>query len=68
MIMAYLYRKDRSPYWYIQYQDSNRKKHDKSTGVHFTFLGYSAVISELTGDQGCWGGMTRKSAGTLIYP
>jgi hypothetical protein len=33
MIMAYLYRKDRSPYWYIQYQDSNRKKHDQSTAL-----------------------------------
>lgn len=30
--MAYLYRKNRSPYWYIQYLDSNKKKHDKSTG------------------------------------
>ncbi len=32
MIMAYLYRKNRSPFWYIQYVDSDRKKHDKSTG------------------------------------
>ena len=31
--MAYLYRKNRSPYWYIQYLDSERKKHDKSTGL-----------------------------------
>ena len=31
--MAYLYRKTRSPYWYIQYLDSERKKHDKSTGL-----------------------------------
>ena len=30
MIMAYLYRKNRSPFWYIQYVDSDRKKHDKS--------------------------------------
>ncbi|MEK7708112.1 MAG: hypothetical protein AAB380_08970 [Verrucomicrobiota bacterium] len=30
--MAYLYHKNRSPYWYIQYLDSDRKKHDKSTG------------------------------------
>ena len=30
--MAYLYRKNRSPFWYIQYVDSDRKKHDKSTG------------------------------------
>lgn len=33
MIMAYLYHKKRSPYWYIQYVDSERKKHDKSTGL-----------------------------------
>ena len=32
MIMAYLYHKNRSPYWYIQYLDPDRKKHDKSTG------------------------------------
>src|SRR5882762_6549546 len=32
MIMAYLYHKNRSPYWYIQYVDSDGKKHDKSTG------------------------------------
>ena len=31
--MAYLYRKNRSPFWYIQYLDSDRKKHDKSTGL-----------------------------------
>jgi integrase len=31
--MAYLYRKNRSPYWYIQYLDSDKKKHDKSTGL-----------------------------------
>lgn len=31
--MAYLYRKNRSPYWYIQYLDSERKKHDRSTGL-----------------------------------
>jgi hypothetical protein len=31
--MAYLYRKNRSPFWYIQYLDSERKKHDKSTGL-----------------------------------
>ena len=31
--MAYLYRKNRSPYWYIQYIDSERIKHDKSTGL-----------------------------------
>jgi len=31
--MAYLYRKNRSPYWYIQYVDSESKKHDKSTGL-----------------------------------
>jgi integrase len=31
--MAYLYRKDRSPFWYVQYLDSRRKKHDKSTGL-----------------------------------
>ena len=30
--MAYLYHKNRSPYWYIPYLDSDRKKHDKSTG------------------------------------
>src|SRR6266566_4959929 len=32
VIMAYLYRKNRSPFWYIQYVDSDRRKHDKSTG------------------------------------
>lgn len=31
--MAYLYRKNRSPYWYIQYLDSESIKHDKSTGL-----------------------------------
>lgn len=31
--MAYLYRKNRSPYWYIQYFDSDKIKHDKSTGL-----------------------------------
>jgi len=31
--MAYLYRKNRSPFWYVQYLDSNRKKRDKSTGL-----------------------------------
>jgi hypothetical protein len=31
--MAYLYRKNRSPFWYIQYLASERKKHDKSTGL-----------------------------------
>ena len=31
--MAYLYRKNRSPFWYIQYLDSESKKHDKSTGL-----------------------------------
>jgi hypothetical protein len=31
--MAYLYRKKRSPFWYVQYLDSDRKKHDKSTGL-----------------------------------
>jgi len=33
LIMAYLYHKKRSPYWYVQYVDSERKKHDKSTGL-----------------------------------
>jgi|SRR6266542_5453827 len=31
--MAYLYRKKRSPFWYVQYPGSDRKKHDKSTGL-----------------------------------
>jgi len=31
--MAYLYRKNRSPYWYIQHLDSESAKHDKSTGL-----------------------------------
>ena len=31
--MAYLHRKKRSPFWYVQYLDSDRKKHDKSTGL-----------------------------------
>ena len=31
--MAYLYRKQRSPFWYIQYVDANKVKHDKSTGL-----------------------------------
>jgi integrase len=29
--MAYLYRKNRSPFWYIQYIDADKIKHDKST-------------------------------------
>src|ERR671923_670920 len=33
MIMAYLYRKHRSPFWYVQYVDSDKRKHDKSTGL-----------------------------------
>ena len=31
--MAYLYRKKRSPFWYVQYLDSDWKKHDKSTSL-----------------------------------
>ena len=31
--MANLYHKKRSPFWYIQYVDSERKKRDKSTGL-----------------------------------
>jgi len=31
--MAYLYRKNRSPFWYIQYIDADKIKHDKSTGL-----------------------------------
>jgi integrase len=31
--MAYLYRKKRSPFWYVQYLDADRQKHDKSTGL-----------------------------------
>ena len=31
--MAYLYRKLRSPFWYIQYIDADKNKHDKSTGL-----------------------------------
>ena len=31
--MAYLYRKNRSPYWYVKYFDSEKIKHDKSTGL-----------------------------------
>jgi integrase len=31
--MAYLYRKKRSPFWYVQYVDSGNQKHDKSTGL-----------------------------------
>ncbi len=31
--MACLYRKKRSPFWYVQYIDSNKIKHDKSTGL-----------------------------------
>jgi len=31
--MAYLYRKQRSPFWYIQYIDADKIKHDKSTGL-----------------------------------
>ena len=28
--MAYLYRKQRPPFWYIQYIDADKIKHDKS--------------------------------------
>ena len=31
--MACLYRKNRSPDWYIQYLDSESIKHDRSTGL-----------------------------------
>jgi hypothetical protein len=31
--MAYLYRKNRSPFWYIQYINVDKIKHDKSTGL-----------------------------------
>ena len=31
--MAYLYRKQRSPFWYIQYFDADKVKHDKSPGL-----------------------------------
>jgi hypothetical protein len=30
--MAYIYAKPRSPFWYVQYIDSDGRKHDKSTG------------------------------------
>lgn len=29
--MAYLYRKNRSPFWYMHYLDADKVKHDKST-------------------------------------
>jgi hypothetical protein len=38
--MAYLYRKIRSPFWYIQYLDSKRKKHDKSTVSEQTIMAF----------------------------
>lgn len=31
--MSRLYRKNRPAYWYIQYVDSDKEKHDKSTGL-----------------------------------
>ena len=31
--MAYLYRKQRSPFWYIQYVNADKEQHDKSTGL-----------------------------------
>jgi len=33
MSQAYIYPKQRSPYWYIQYTDAEGRKHDKSTGL-----------------------------------
>jgi integrase len=32
-IMAYLYPKQKSPFWYIQFVDSDGRKRDKSTGL-----------------------------------
>lgn len=31
--MAYMYRKLRSPFWYVQFIDADGRKHDKSTGL-----------------------------------
>jgi len=31
--MAYLYRKDRSPFWYVVYSDANKKEVHRSTGL-----------------------------------
>ncbi len=31
--MSYLYRKQRSPFWYVQFVDGDGRKHDKSTGL-----------------------------------
>jgi hypothetical protein len=31
--MAYIYRRLRSPFWYVQFIDANGRKHDKSTGL-----------------------------------
>jgi integrase len=31
--MASLYKKDRSPYWWVQYTDAEGKRHNKSTGL-----------------------------------
>ena len=31
--MAYLYRKARSPFWYVVYLDSNQKERHRSTGL-----------------------------------
>lgn len=31
--MAYLYRKKRSPFWYVQFVDSDGKRRDRSTGL-----------------------------------
>jgi integrase len=33
MFMAYLYRKDRSPFWYVVYSDANKKEVHRSTGL-----------------------------------
>lgn len=33
LFMAYLYRKDRSPFWYVVYSDANKREVHRSTGL-----------------------------------
>ncbi len=45
--MAYLYRKDRSPFWYVVYFDSDQKERHRSTGLRADDPGDTAKAKSL---------------------
>ena len=44
--MAYLYRKNRSPFWYIQYLDSESKKHD-TTPARCRIRSFAPIVEDV---------------------